>query len=184
MTAFGRQSIYVDSPGIAAAPTVNDDNTRGYGIGSTWYDTRFSLQWICLDATTAAALWLPLSTEVMIAKLIGANFNVTTDQLFSACWPLTSVKWGISKVLVTNCSASITTAVGGIYSAASKGGTPIVAAAQAYTGTGVNSLQSLTIAAAGAASVWAIDPYLSLTTPEGSAATADVYIIGNIIPQG
>lgn len=38
-----------------AEPTVNDDETDGYAIGSEWiYDERC---WKCLDATEGAALW-------------------------------------------------------------------------------------------------------------------------------
>ena len=44
--------------GAEAEPTVNDDETDGYAIGSEWiYDQRF---WKCVDATESAAVWKEL----------------------------------------------------------------------------------------------------------------------------
>jgi len=38
-----------------AAPTVNDDTTKGYAVGSRWmYDEK---EYVCLDATEGAAVW-------------------------------------------------------------------------------------------------------------------------------
>ena len=41
----------------AADPGVNDDNTAGYGIGSTWYNQTGPAYWTCVDASTGAAVW-------------------------------------------------------------------------------------------------------------------------------
>lgn len=40
-----------------AEPTVNNDQTQGYGIGSHWIDTSSEKLFICFDATTGAAVW-------------------------------------------------------------------------------------------------------------------------------
>lgn len=40
-----------------AGPTVNDDNTQGYAIGSEWVDTSAPKAYYCTDATTGAAIW-------------------------------------------------------------------------------------------------------------------------------
>lgn len=185
MGVFGRQSFYVDNPGSAAAPTANDDTSRGFEAGSSWYDTRFNVVWYCVDATVGAAKWTPMTSEVVLASIIGANMNITTDQPMLSKFDLTMLKYGVSKILVTNASTSLTTAAGGIYSAAAKGGVAIVAAAQVYTGlTVAASLLNLTIATAGGNQVFSVAPVLSLTTPQGGEATADLYLIGNIIPLG
>ena len=39
------------------APTVNDDNTAGYGVQSRWSDVTADKEYVCLDATTGAAVW-------------------------------------------------------------------------------------------------------------------------------
>ncbi len=120
------------------------------------------------------------STLKLIGKKIGANMNVTTDQAI----PL-SPQAGIfifDKIIVTNASISLTTAVGGVYNAASKT-TAIVANSQVYSAlTATNKWVLLTLANTAltdtfdAATLTSI--YLSLTTAQGAAATADVYVYG------
>lgn len=46
-----------------AAPTVNDDTTAGYSIGSIWIDTATDTVYVCADATAGAAVWKDLSTS-------------------------------------------------------------------------------------------------------------------------
>jgi hypothetical protein len=115
----------------------------------------------------------------LLGYLKSANMNITTDNTI----PLTlcgAAKYAITSILVTNASTSLTTAAGGVYSAASKGGTAIVASGQAYSAlTAATSLLSLTIAAAGTASTFTgANLYLNLTSAQGGAATADVYVFG------
>lgn len=107
-------------------------------------------------------------------SLIGANMNVTTDQVLLA--DFTSTKYIIDRILVTNASASLTLAAGGIYTAASKGGVAVVAAAQLYSGLTASGLVlPLTIASTDARTTGL---FLSLTTAQGGAATADVHVFG------
>lgn len=40
-----------------SAPTVNDDISLGYGIGSLWFDTLTNILYSCTDATNGAAVW-------------------------------------------------------------------------------------------------------------------------------
>lgn len=112
----------------------------------------------------------------LIGKIIGANMNSTADQTFT-------INTGIAKyspdvIQATNASTSMTTVAGGIYSAASKAGTPIVAATQTYTAlTGSTKVLALTVALTDIQTGALI---LSLTTGHGSAGTADFYIWGYI----
>jgi len=39
------------------APTVTDDSSAGYTVGSQWYDITNSRVYVCLDATPTAAVW-------------------------------------------------------------------------------------------------------------------------------
>lgn len=43
-----------------AAPTVNDDDTLGYEVGSRWADSTNFAVYVCTDATTGAAVWVPV----------------------------------------------------------------------------------------------------------------------------
>jgi hypothetical protein len=120
------------------------------------------------------------SLSGMIGYLLGANFNVTTDQTIPMLVGA-SQRYRITKITVTNASVSLTTAAGGVYPAASKGGTAIVASGQVYTAlTTAAAAVDLTLASAlrGTAA-----PILSLTTAQGAAATADVYVFGDLLLQ-
>jgi hypothetical protein len=39
------------------APTVNADTSTGYSVNSLWTDTALDDAYICVDATTGAAVW-------------------------------------------------------------------------------------------------------------------------------
>ena len=41
----------------SVAPDADNDNTEGYGVGSPWIDTTADKAYVCLDATTATAVW-------------------------------------------------------------------------------------------------------------------------------
>lgn len=115
-----------------------------------------------------------------LAKLIGANFNSTADQAITGL----PAKYVMRRIVVTNASVSLTTAAGGIYTAASKGGTVVVAAAQAYSAlTAAGKFKDLTLeAVVGTDVLTATTLYLSLTTAQGAPATGDVYIFGDPLP--
>jgi hypothetical protein len=125
--------------------------------------------------------FVPVSSgQQPIAYLLGANFNTNTDQIITPYISL-NLLYVPQRVLVTNASISLTTAVGGIYDTPSKGGTAIVASGQVYSAltTAVKTL-NLTIAAVTREAVG--NPLiLSLTTAQGVAATADVYVFGDVL---
>lgn len=114
----------------------------------------------------------------VLCSIRGANFNSTADQ---ACTiPAAVTAWSPTSIVVTNCSASMTLAAGGVYPTTSKGGTALVAAAQIYTALTTATISlSLTLAANIATTRYtAATMYLALTTGQGSAATCDFYIVG------
>lgn len=130
------------------------------------------------------AVWVPTQApgvQQLLFRLTGANMNVTTDQAFIPYLWTPGAQFLIERIRVVNASTSLTTAAGGIYTAASKGGNAIVAAAQAYsTLTGSTIGLDLTIAAVGNG-LQTATPILSLTTGQGAAATADFYVYGSIV---
>lgn len=126
--------------------------------------------------------WAP--GEVQCGWLSGANFNSTADQKITLMVP--TAAYTIDTIVITAPSTSMTTAQGGVYSAASKGGVAIVASSQAYSALTTNTANTtgntllLTLSTAGntteftAAATPAL--YLSLTTGQGATATANVRI--------
>lgn len=168
----------MDNLAATTSPAATDDTTDDYAVGSLWLNTTTGGLWICKAATEGAAVWMPVANDLLGFK-IGVNMNATTDQA------ITMVNGGhkfrISKITVLNASVDLTTAAGGVYPAASKGGTAIVANSQAYTAlSATNYALDLTLVATPAKTVYAADQalYLSLTTAQGAAATADIYVFG------
>lgn len=45
-------------------PTANDDKNNGYGIGSRWINTNLKFEFICVDDSVGAAIWLLLNREI------------------------------------------------------------------------------------------------------------------------
>jgi len=113
----------------------------------------------------------------LLASFIGVNFNSTSDQIIR----MLSSNCIIRKIIVQNASVSLTTAVGGIYTAASKGGTAIVAASQTYSAlTASTKFLDLTLDSSLSTDALQVQAlYLSLTTAQGATATADVFIYGD-----
>ncbi|MCK9629705.1 MAG: hypothetical protein M0R37_14090, partial [Bacteroidales bacterium] len=54
-----------------AAPTVNDDLTLGYAIGSIWIDTSTDTAYVCLDATDEEAVWQQTTLTAAQMTVIG-----------------------------------------------------------------------------------------------------------------
>jgi hypothetical protein len=134
------------------------------------------------DLTSAGCTLLNPSPTNLLGKLIGANFNSAADQQIPC---LSQNKARVTKITVTNASISLTTAAGGIYQAAAKAGSPLVASGQAYSAlTGALLALDLTLALPSLVLAAGFSPlYLSLTTAQGAAATADVYVWGDQYTQ-
>lgn len=130
-------------------------------------------------AMTAAGGVTGVGQTGIIGYLKSANMNITTDNVI----PLTlagASKFAVTSVLLTNPSISLSSAAGGIYTVGTKGGASIVASTQTYTAlTTASSLLSPTLTSTATNSIYSVpNLFLSLTTPQGAAATADVYVFG------
>jgi len=68
------------------APTVDDDVTTGYSIGSRWIDVTADREYVCLDATDGAAVWTQTSNRCCSgsgsesAKTLTDGATITIDQ--------------------------------------------------------------------------------------------------------
>lgn len=125
------------------------------------------------------------------ARVLGSgrsySFNTTNDQPIAIPQRITA--FSLTGILITNASLSLTTAVGGFYPAAGKGGVPIVPANQSYAMLTNSSLllwatlsslgQNTRFSASNLGSIAGfINIWFSLTTPQGAAATGDIYLVG------
>lgn len=114
-----------------------------------------------------------VSQPRILGKLLGANMNTVADQAIVLGYGAAIV----TDIIITNASLSLTLAAGGFYTAAAKGGTPIVAAGQLYAAlTAAGLALKATIAAPVRVTNGQI--FFALTTAQGAAATADIYIVG------
>jgi len=119
-----------------------------------------------------------LGVEQVLFSILGANMNVTTDQKLMQAWDFGD--YLITEIRVAGASLSLTTAKGGLYTAAAKGGVAVVAATQAYADltTAAKGLV-LTLTADGKAKLDGTDGlFFALTTIQGAASTADVFVMG------
>ena len=132
-------------------------------------------------------------TRTQCGQLYGANFNTTADQAIpistpSAYWLLDSIE--IDEVFPLQPLVSLTTAAGGFYTGAAKSGITVVAANQAYSTITTNlasttgNAMAATIATAGGSTIFpgptqpspVTTLYFSLTTAQGTAATANIRV--------
>lgn len=111
--------------------------------------------------------------------LRSANMAVTTDQPFQKVFDGTL--WLPTHIVANRISGAFGVAcVGGIYTAAAKGGTALVAAAQSWALL-TGALTSVTAALAVASIQSTAALYLSLTTGNTGALTADHFVYGLVL---
>lgn len=114
----------------------------------------------------------------VLCSIRAANMNSTADQICTI--PAAVTAWAPLSIMATNCTGTLTLAVGGFYPAASKGGTTLVSSAQAYSALTAATQVLITTMAAGIATTrYTVSTvYFSLTTAAGGAATCDIYVTG------
>jgi hypothetical protein len=179
-------TIYSDN-GVTLYPSnvlTTDNNGRYYFYAANGY---YSLSISGYGLTTLSITDILLQdlvsgstgTNGILFKLAGANMNITTDQAITGL----PAKYQITGVTFTNASTSLTTAIGGIYTGAGKTGSQVIYAGQSYA-----TLTSSSLLLQGSFAIGALETaytastlYFSLTTPQGAAATCDVYVIGTTL---
>ncbi len=68
------------------APTVNDDITGGYAVGSEWNDTTADRQYVCHDNTDGAAVWIESSSAVSEAAAPTVNDDLDLGYTVGSIW--------------------------------------------------------------------------------------------------
>lgn len=69
--------------GGGSAPTADDDTGDGYGVGSVWIDTSTNIAYVCLDATSTAAIWQQTSKQNQYAGTVAPTVTNDNTQGYS-----------------------------------------------------------------------------------------------------
>jgi hypothetical protein len=109
----------------------------------------------------------------LLASYQGVNVNATGDTVLPI---LNTGSYSVSNVIFTNASTSLTTALAGVFTAPSAGGTGIVANAALSALTGSTVVSQRTVASTAAQTGQNL--YVNVGTAQGAAATMDVYVYG------
>jgi hypothetical protein len=117
-------------------------------------------------------------------KLIGANWNITTDQPIALTGTSLFVPF---MAYCRNASIAMTTALGAFYPSAGKTGTPFFSTAALNNATFAPNVQMLGSLAQTYRFPVEIQNngtiYFSLTTAQGAPATADIWVYGLDLTQ-
>lgn len=109
----------------------------------------------------------------LLASYQGVNVNATGDTVL----PINNTSsYSVSNVIFTNASTSLTTALAGVFTAPSAGGTAIVANAALSAMTGPTVVSQRTVASTAAQTGQNL--YVNVGTAQGAAATMDVFVYG------
>lgn len=54
-------------------PTVNDDSSEGYSVGSRWINTASDTEFVCVDASVGAAVWVRTTNESQALEVIASG---------------------------------------------------------------------------------------------------------------
>lgn len=109
----------------------------------------------------------------LLASYQGVNVNATGDTVLPV---INTNSYGVSNVIFTNASVSLTTAAAGLFTAPSAGGTGIVANAALSAMTASTVVSQRTVAST--ALQTGQNLYVNVGTAQGAAATMDVYVYG------
>jgi hypothetical protein len=109
----------------------------------------------------------------LLASYQGVNVNATGDTVLPV---INTNSYGVSNVIFTNASVSLTTAAAGLFTAPSAGGTGIVANAALSAMTASTVVSQRTVASTAVQTGQNL--YLNVGTAQGAAATMDVYVYG------
>jgi lysophospholipase L1-like esterase len=118
------------------------------------------------------------SRRTLLWSCRGADFQSTADQWFEK--EFAGSLYAITDIVgIARTGGATVACAGGIYTAVSKGGTALVAAAQSWIGmSAANKITKATLGAACDSDAHTANPILSLTTGSTAAVTGDVLIYG------
>ena len=109
----------------------------------------------------------------LLAVYKGVNINAVGD---TAMPVINTTSYSVSNIVLTNASVSLTTALGGVFTAVGGNGTTLMTSAALSANTSAAVVTQETVATTNAQV--AQNLYFRVATAQGAAATADVYVYG------
>ncbi len=89
----------------AVAPTADEDTDDGYAVGSIWVDTTADISYLCLDASSGAAVWKETSSIAAGEANTGSNVGTAGVGVYKqkngTDLELRNINAGSNKVTVT-----------------------------------------------------------------------------------
>lgn len=79
----GSATVVKTKHNATAAPTATDDSGSGYGVGSRWIDVTNDKEYVCLDATSTAAVWTETTASGSLAHWTEANATPVANEVTS-----------------------------------------------------------------------------------------------------
>lgn len=114
----------------------------------------------------------------LIAQLNQIDLRSVGDQTMQ----VNAEKYVVKRIIVANINGTVTGAQGGFYTAPNKGGTALVAAGQVYTSVIPNRTADLTLTANTNVTIRTEGfLYMSLTVASSTPATADVFVLADVL---
>lgn len=178
----------------SGAPGVSNDNTQGFVIGSQWVDTLASprVNYVCTDASTGAAVWVPLQPisssgfanglygnggDGALTVLTGNTYTQTTERQFTT---LTLQGTAIFKPAgyPTRVSGTFSIAAGATYNDDG----PSASGATQGSGLGARGYLDGQSGAGGAG--WSVSVVNAANGNSGGAAASSVYNDSQVLPNG
>jgi len=71
----------LDNLSATAAPTVDDDSSVGYAVGSMWIDTTADEAYRCVDPTAGAAVWIKTTLDITELGALALLDTVASAQI-------------------------------------------------------------------------------------------------------
>jgi len=163
-----------------AAADISDASANGRSLitAADYAAMRTALSLVVGTNVQAYSAELALPSNRVLWQLIGCNMNDNTlDQAFTKLGTFTNFL--ITEIRAVNASISLTTATGGIYTAAAEGGDALVGSTQVYSTLSTTTrglILTKTVLANGKRSDTNI--YFNGNANQAAAATCDIYILG------
>jgi hypothetical protein len=87
------QNIKDNNAGVVD-PTVTDDSSAGYAIGSRWINTAEDTAFVCTDASVGTATWVKITNETSVPETPGQYFlGAILDYVIDAAAPIGEVQY-------------------------------------------------------------------------------------------
>lgn len=150
-------------------------STKGVGSSTPNLNNATGIAPIANGGTGSATAFT--YAQQLLFVLRSANMQLTTDQQFTKVFAGTNYVT-TNVVAARKTGAASVACLGGVYTAASKGGDALVAATQAWVTLAAGITVNASLAAIAGTAIESATPYLALTTGSTAACTADVFIYG------